>query len=282
MDTGNRELPIVVGIDGSSSALRAAEWATREAQRRQLGVVLLHAMTPAEPETVFGAPDVDRDYGRRVLDEAAVCIAADGSTVDVEIRLATGGPTAALIEASRSAAMVVVGCTGVGSFSRAWLGSTAMSLVESAECIAVVVRGRTVRPADSIIVGLGTTGVHAAGTDADSVLAEAFRAADAADAPLIGVLADRTIDLVDPVADPMADPVSRQVALDRVLMAGRRFPTVRADSAVIDGSPRVEMVELSERAQLMVVGHEHGRAAGPMLRALLRRGRCPVMVVPHP
>ncbi|WP_408997247.1 universal stress protein [Streptomyces europaeiscabiei] len=64
--------PVVVGLDGSSESLAAADWAAREALRRGLPLRLVHAwpggMTPAGS----GLPELDapRHRAQRILRDA--------------------------------------------------------------------------------------------------------------------------------------------------------------------------------------------------------------------
>jgi nucleotide-binding universal stress UspA family protein len=76
--------------------------------------------------------------GRSALDEAAAVAAARG--VEAEVRLETGSPAYALVDASKGAALLVVGSRGHGGFAGLLLGSVSVACVHHAHCPVVVVR----------------------------------------------------------------------------------------------------------------------------------------------
>lgn len=132
--TGDR---IVVGIDGSVPAQRALEWAVDEARRRDAELVVLRAWSFTDQP-----PPFDTSYG-----EATVLELIDGSIASVD---ATGvtvvplapcdRPASALIDASKDAALLVVGARGRGGFASLLLGSVSQQVVTHAHCPVVVVR----------------------------------------------------------------------------------------------------------------------------------------------
>lgn len=95
---------IVVGVDGSAAASRAAVWAIDEAISRDIPLRLV-----AVPEQ---DPDSGSDTGaasgeaRSALQAAAAAVRADGRPVRVQTDVVTGAPTLVLLEASRTAAMI--------------------------------------------------------------------------------------------------------------------------------------------------------------------------------
>ncbi len=51
-----QDRPIVVGVDGTTTALRAVAWAAREARLRQRPLRLVHAAPCPVPAAVAGDP----------------------------------------------------------------------------------------------------------------------------------------------------------------------------------------------------------------------------------
>ena len=133
---------IVVGIDGSAASLEALRWARREAEVRGADVVALHAWQPAYATELAATFDLDQDAGfeRAAHDVAAGALDATAG-VGVEPRVQVvrdlGGP--ALVDASRHAALLVVGARGHGGFAELLLGSVSRRCVHAATCPVVVV-----------------------------------------------------------------------------------------------------------------------------------------------
>ncbi|WP_025620575.1 universal stress protein [Salinispora cortesiana] len=119
--------PVLVAVDGSESAEVAVGQAADEATRQQTELVLVHVHAP-------GATDA-----AEVLDTAVA--AARGSHPGLAVtarQLQAEKPDQALIEASRDAALIVVGSRGRGGFTGMLLGSVSQSLVQHAHCPVLV------------------------------------------------------------------------------------------------------------------------------------------------
>jgi nucleotide-binding universal stress UspA family protein len=144
---------IVVGTDGSAGAHRAVGWALEEARLRGVELVVVHAWTvpllDALPEpwvlaTPVGHTD-DRlhdrlaESARAILDAAVAAAKETEPGVDVRGELVEGRPAAALLEAARSADLLVVGSRGHGGFGGLRLGSVSAQCVHHAPCPVAVV-----------------------------------------------------------------------------------------------------------------------------------------------
>ncbi|GAA1383270.1 universal stress protein [Kitasatospora putterlickiae] len=138
---------IVVGVDGSEPSKRALRWAARQAELTG-GVV--EAVIAWEYPTFHGArgwfPPASTDeteLAGKARREAARAVAeALGPQPPVEVRIEAryGSPAGALIEASRDAALLVVGSRGLGGFSGMLLGSVAQHCTRHAACPVLVYR----------------------------------------------------------------------------------------------------------------------------------------------
>lgn len=142
--------PIVLGVDGSAAGERAVEFAFAEAELREAPLLALHAWTTwnapmAAPqdasEPYASPPGALSGAEERLLSEALAGHRERYPGVAVEHRVAHGGTREALIEASRSAQLVVVGARGRGGFSGLLLGSVSQALLHHAHCPIAVVRG---------------------------------------------------------------------------------------------------------------------------------------------
>ncbi|MDX6741666.1 universal stress protein [Actinocorallia sp. A-T 12471] len=118
---------VVVGWDGSPSATAAVAWAAQEAALRRAPLRVLQFSERGRGEAT--ADDVGRLLGRQ-LEQVR----------DLEVRVLSDEPVAGLIDASRSAGLVVVGARGLGMVRAAALGSVSQALVLAAHCPVAVIR----------------------------------------------------------------------------------------------------------------------------------------------
>ncbi|WP_051399738.1 universal stress protein [Haloechinothrix halophila] len=140
--------PIVVGIDGSTSALAAVEWAAREATLRGAPLVAVRAWTYATIET--GWPTVpmrvsDDDIAgneRRLLDESLAPWQEKYPEVAVEGRVVRGRPVRALLSEGAHAQLLVVGSRGRGAMAGLGLGSVSQGVLHHADRPVAIVRTR--------------------------------------------------------------------------------------------------------------------------------------------
>jgi nucleotide-binding universal stress UspA family protein len=139
---GTRPGPVVVGVDGSDSSLLALEFAFSQAAHRGVPLLAIRGWSP--PATPWVPPVLDPAEITRAeqaaLDEVLTGWRAKYPDVEVRAEVRTAGPAADLIEASRSAQLVVVGSRGRGGFRGLLLGSVSQQLLHHAECPVAVVR----------------------------------------------------------------------------------------------------------------------------------------------
>jgi nucleotide-binding universal stress UspA family protein len=138
---------ITVGIDGSAHSTYALEWAIKEAAVRHAPVTVLTVHTvPASgwtgnPITLpVDATDVEK--ARQAAEEMvvkAISQLGDAQPPSVTVRAISGFPAQELIEASRTADLVVLGSRGAGGFARLLIGSVSSQVVHHAHCPVVVV-----------------------------------------------------------------------------------------------------------------------------------------------
>ncbi|WP_167533628.1 universal stress protein [Streptomyces marokkonensis] len=142
--------PVVLGVDGSAAGEKAVEFAFAEAALRKAPLLALHTWTtwnaplPApkgESAPYANPPGALAEEEERLLAEALAGHQDRYPDVVVEHRTVHGGAREALIEASRSAQLVVVGARGRGGFTGLLLGSVSQALLHHAHCPVAVVRG---------------------------------------------------------------------------------------------------------------------------------------------
>lgn len=133
---------VVVGVDGSEHSGRALRWAIDEAKVHGWPLLLVHGIelgvAAASPYGSGVVLEQLQEAGQQVLDEALRVVNDAG--LQAETRMEVGSSAHALIEASRGAAMLVVGSRGHGGFAGLLLGSVSSACVHHAHCPVVILR----------------------------------------------------------------------------------------------------------------------------------------------
>jgi len=143
---------IVVGVDSAESSVDAIQWAADEARLRGASIRAVHAWTyvpatstadtalaGAMPIDVVDVMRIEREAASEALAAAVASIAGD---VEVEPVLTEDSAKDALVDASKSADLLVVGSHGRGGITAALLGSVSRHVAQHAHCPVVIVRPR--------------------------------------------------------------------------------------------------------------------------------------------
>lgn len=236
-DTANSFEPpsIVVGIDGSRAGERAALWAVDEAVGRELPLRLVAVVE--DPAS--------RRRAEAAVASAASAVASDGRPVGVGVEVVAGESVAALLDASRSAAMICLGAVGL-SRAEHRVGSTVSALVASARCPVAVVRG-SAPPDGWVVAELDDT------PDSAAVLQFGVDEARLRRVPL-RVLGTWQSDDRD---GPGVDEGNRLVRarLDRNIETWRhRYPDLDVEPIAVHGGPMDYLGANAEAIGLVVIG----------------------------
>ncbi|MFL6126747.1 universal stress protein [Actinophytocola sp.] len=288
--------PVVVGVDGSATALHAVAWAARRASRDRLPLRIVHAYhlplgSPSgvtEEEPVL---DVLRRDGRRCLDEARDLATMAVPGLDVATELTAMPTTTGLLRESEHASVLVLGNRGRSAVTGVLLSSTSLMLATHAHCAVVLVG----EGSDNTSHGSPRTGPVVVGVDgteaSEAAVAFAFAEADAADATLLALTAYTESVFETALAGnnvPMDWTLQRELA-DRTLaerLAGwqEKYPQVHVQRAVIHGRPTMALRRCAQTARLVVVGRR-GRGgfrdliSGSTSMRLMHHAVCPIVVV---
>lgn len=139
---------VVVGVDGSSTSLRALWFAAAEARLRGGGLHVVHAWL----NSVTGYGGTPWAVPAATLEEQAAAVLLDSvrrarwsgalGTRDVQLRAETieGIEREVLVDAARGADLLVVGSRGRARWAALLLGSVARHCITSASCPVAVVR----------------------------------------------------------------------------------------------------------------------------------------------
>ncbi|MFE3055903.1 universal stress protein [Nocardia sp. NPDC059239] len=289
---------VVVGADGSDGAALAVRWAADFAAARGRELQIVHGLDLAATSGAFGpyevvAPpilDSVRAHGRAVLARAE--LAAREQQPGLRIVTCVSGDTGAelLIKHSASAYATVIGATGdVGTLGH--LGSTLLAVTSHAAGKVVVVRpetlhGRVIRDYGPVVVG-----VDGSPTSEDAVEA-AFAEASERGTELVAVhiwtdwTSGRYAGDSPPVDIGQLDRVEHAVLAERLAGWQEKYPDVEVTRKLYLSGPAERLMELSQDAQLVVVGNRGrggflGLLLGSTAHWLVQHAHCPVMVV-HP
>ncbi|GAA1797566.1 universal stress protein [Luedemannella flava] len=301
--------PVVVGVDGSPSALDAVAEAVREATMRRRALRIVHAYvwpllgsaldplpTGGVPAGGIGAAGAAttaegglRQEADQFVAEAVTHARQLAPDVAVTGQVITGPPAAVLVEVAHNACLVVLGDRGLGGFTGLLVGSIAIRLAAHAPCPVLVVRGAA-RPDGPVAVGVERReplpGKPDGNGHTDVALGMAFEEAALRGVPLRAVSAWRKGAAGDPGSPaPGESGDAREWALAAALAPWReRYPQVAVEAAMVQGRAGGALVDASEHAQLLVVGARgrggfKGLLLGSISQAVLHHAACPVLVV---
>lgn len=287
---------VVVAADGSPSSQVAVKWAAREAVMRHAPLTVVHVASslsvaastlawPAGqvPEEVL---EIQENEARRVIADSIKIVkdsAGGGDRPEVNSELFFGVPVPTLIDLSKDAQLVVVGCRGRTGQHRRLLGSVSTGLINHAHGPVAVIHGEVPSPSQpaKLPVLVGIDGSHAS----ELATAIAFDEASWRGVDLVALHVWRDADMSTIFG---IDASAVQSAADKALaesLAGwqERYPEVTVRRVVEFEHPARHLLDLSETAQLTVVGsHGRGGFAGMLLgsvsMAVAQAARVPVIV----
>lgn len=233
---------VVVGIDGSQAAIRAARWAVDEVAGTDTPLRLLYVTQP-NPDASPAEARAALMAAETVIHNACSAIDEMGRPVKIETEIIDGHPVAGLIDASRSTTLLCVGDTGAAHHPDIWLGSTARELAESGHCSVAIIRAdRRDRSAvgDGWIVALADES-----PDGIDVLQMALHEAQHRCAPL------RVLTAAELPASNFPDPEAGDSHMKRCI---DDYADVEIDSIHPEGSFLAYLVEHAASIELAVVG----------------------------
>ncbi|MCA2230167.1 universal stress protein [Nonomuraea aurantiaca] len=137
---------IVVGYDGSERARAAMEYAIEQARARQARLQVVYAwqapLSTPYATAYSSALESAFEQQKRAAREAVSPWREKNPDVELTDEQVCEHPVAALMNASASADLVVVGSRGMGGFASAMLGSVSRGVLHHVTCPVAVIRPR--------------------------------------------------------------------------------------------------------------------------------------------
>jgi len=278
---------IVVGVDSSENAARAAAWAASEAVDRGLALHLVHALDLpgavgelVEPTGYAAARHV---AGEKLLAKIAGEVREQHPALTVTSEVSEIGATESLVVLSGNAKLVVTGTRGHGGFAGMLLGSVSLKVAAHAHCPTVVVCGEQAGdPLNEILLGVEPD-------QAEAPVRFAFETAAKLGAKLTAVRVwwPHTGYGGYYVAEDLEDRGDGETAdlIDLLKAVREDYPDVPVSTDAIRGNPVPMLIGAALGSRLLVVGshHHHGPlsvGAGYVVQGLLSHSPTPVAVVP--
>jgi nucleotide-binding universal stress UspA family protein len=294
VDAFELNAPVVVGIDGSTGAYAAVSWAAREAQLHGCALHIVSALGGSTPygDGIRPPPSYFADRDRAVhahLDEAAAIARTTHtatSTTEITTSVLDGSARPALLEASKSARMVVVGSRGLGQITAALAGSVAVALAAHAHSPVVIIRGHSGQTSGTGDIVVGVDGTE----NSLPALRVAFEEASLRATGLDAVHTWSPFTLSRAFDDQLDLPWDEVEAAEQAALAeslagwSERYPETSVTRTVVRGRSAAELRDRAAGAELLVVGsHGRGGFAGMLIGStstvLLHTADCPLMIV---
>jgi nucleotide-binding universal stress UspA family protein len=293
MSTPVKQLGIVVAVDGSPASTAAARWAAGEAAMRNIPLTVIYAVTtptPTFPPVPYPESLVTNleDEGKKAILHA-MKVAEDAMPADRKVRidkkLVYSAPAAALLEASDTAEMIVVGSSGRGLLARGLLGSVSSTVVRHANCPVAVIRDEELPDVRDAPVLLGTDGSPASELATEIAFDEASRRG--VDLVAIHAWSDAAVSEVFDIEWPVVEGEAQRSLAESLAGWEERYPDVTVHRFIARDRAARHLIDKSETAQLVVVG-SHGRGGltrmllGSVSNAVLHSVRIPIIVARPP
>lgn len=286
---------ICAGLDGSPESHAAAEWAAREAVRRD---AVLQLVRVRESGAYPDLPVVDDEGERRRSEQEMRAVLSDLAERHPGLRTAAkqleGRPVLLLTELTQRSDLLVLGSRGLGRAMGFLVGSVALPTVAHAACPVVLVRavgeGEVAPPETGPGAGPVVLGLKPA-APAEGAVTFAFEHAVRCSVALRAVHGWMLPPVYTdhPGGDPQPPGLTNEKldAMREVLRPWQeRHPSVEVEYLAPTEQPARRLVEAAEGGSLLVVARRaerprFGLRVGTVTQTAMQHARLPVAVVPE-
>ncbi|HEX9833236.1 MAG TPA: universal stress protein [Mycobacterium sp.] len=266
--------PVVVGVDGTDNAIRAARWAGAVAHKCGAPLHIVHARpypghNPSDAIAAVRACEMSTQQERAsaILDAASQAVRGDHRDLRITTAHVSEAVDRLLVDLSQHAKLIVLGCDDVSVAAAVLIGSTTVAVAANSMCPVVAWRGEAIAPTGQpIVVGVDNE-------DASRVaITAAFDLADRFAVSVVAVHAWSTRRSAGDVALPFMidwDAVhadQREHLVNALAPWTRLYPDVDVQYVVDQDKPSRALLHHCEDAQLVVIG---SRGRGPLAGAVL-------------
>jgi nucleotide-binding universal stress UspA family protein len=274
---------VVVGIDLTSASRRTADEGIRQARMLGCPLHLVYAtgvgLVSSVEEYLAGKEEDLRRHAQQAME------LAPDLKVTHEVRV--DDPAAALVEASRTARLVVLGSAGLPRTADAIRDATTRKVTNHASCPVLVV------PHAGVWDGAGPVVVGVDGSEhSGPALDWAFDLACRSGAALVAVhawwwqppIADLAISVREGELDEIED-AERRMLTKRLAEWREKYPDVAVAPTLVRGRAEVALQDMSSTARTVVVGSRgrggfSGLLLGSVSDHLAHHAHCPLVIVP--
>jgi len=250
---------IVVGISAAPVSERVVAWATAHAKALAQSIELVTVVGGAVGAVgEDGVVQTAHEAAQTMLDAHAAAVHEAG--VDAATRVERGNPVEVLVDASESAALLVIGSDSKGPASGSVRGAHGIRISAAAKCPVVVVPDFDVSGRSGVLVGTDGSEVSAAAVQFAAT--EAMRLGE----PLTALSVWTPMPIPGPLSgypEPYLDDmqgVTAEILRSALADVRSQHPELEIIERVECGYPSTIITELAQDARLAVVG-SHGRGA---------------------
>ncbi|WP_333891611.1 universal stress protein [Mycolicibacterium gadium] len=266
--------PVVVGVDGTDNAIRAARWAAGVAHKLGTPLHIVHARpspghNPSDVIAAVRACEMSAQQERTsaILDAASRAVHGDHSDLRITTAHVSEAVDRLLVDLSQHARLIVLGCDDLSVAAAVLIGSTTVAVAANSMCPVIAWRGDATAPTGQPIV---------VGVDDDDpsrvAITSAFELADRFAVNIVAVHAWSTRRSAGDVTLPFMidwDAVhadQREHLVNALAPWTRQYPDVDVTYVVDQDKPSRALLNHSDGAQLVVIG---SRGRGPLAGAVL-------------